>query len=468
MEVMMSLELAEIFKSKSYWNFLVERILSSFFWVLFIIVSLVTAILWVVSSLTDNLLCKILSILIVVFWIICCSLYKKYFIKKFKKWKIGILLAIDDKWEYEWYKMKNDLLYELNKNLDTEKFQIISVSNYWARKIQDNYKNKEKIEKYHSKIWWIYWIVWNTEKENDGWYKCFIKSNALVFHSDIPNIVQNELWMDFSALYLKDIEFDNSYYKSWIEFSATYNWIVAKYIIWVACLVSGAILDAWELHRWLEDELGNINKINKSNQKINEQYFKQISKKIKIIQYRELSYISFYYYQIWQKDMWCTWLNTWNKLSEKYWMIDAVLQNNLAIYEFLVNKNVSKSKKLLKKSGKSWNKWYRYSLVFLDLWNKNYKGARKNIKILMQKDCDDILTLNSVLKFIDEILVEYSDRFEFLYWEALIYYRHKNNIPLAFEKMESYIKNVWETRYWYEILEPNKLLSELKEIMQIE
>ena len=396
------------------------------------------------------------------------ALIKNFYLKKFKKWKIWILLAIDDKWEYEWYKIKRDLLNELNDSLDANKIEVITVSNYWARKIKKIYKDEKNIVKYHNRIWWMYWIIWKTEMEKNWWYKCYIKSEALVFHKIIPDIVHEELWNDFAQIYLEQIEFDEEYYKSWIEFSAIYNWIVAKYIIWVACLVSWAIMSAWELHKWLEDKLKNIEKINNSNQKINEQYFKQISQKIKIIQYRELAYITFYYYQQWQKDLWYKWLNIRSNLSEKYWVIDAVLQNNLAIYEFLVNKDIKKSRALIKKSGKSWNKWYRYSLVFLDLWNKNYKQAKINIKVLMKKDCNDSLTLNSVLKFIDEVLVEYNDRFEFLYWKALIYYRHKNNIPLAFENLEAYIKTVWKNKYWYETIEPYKLLSELKKTMQIE
>lgn len=463
----MWLEISEIFRSKSYWKFLIERIFSSYIWMISMIIIFSVTILWIISNFTDNLIWKNLAIIIIILLVLSYGLYKKYFISRFNRRKIGILLAIDDKWEFPWRKIKSDLLHELNKNLDTEKFQIISAPNHWAKKLQSNYKNKEKISKYHDKIWWIYRIVWSTEKENDWWYKCFIESNALVFHIEIPAIVQKELWMDFSRMYLKEIKFDDNYYKSWIKFSWKFNWIVAQYIIWVACLISWDPLNAWNLHKHLYDELRNISKVNDVNQKIDEWYFKLISEKIRIIQYNELWCITEYYYQWWNNNERIKWLLTRKSLSEQYWLSDAWLLNNRAIYEFIVNKDIKQSRKLIKEAWNLWHKWHRYSLVFLDLWDKNYKKAKDNMKRIIKKKHSNSIVVNSVIKFIDDVLITNENRFEFLYREALIYYKQEFNLPLAFQKLEKYISIVWNNNYEYELYNPKMLLKEIEKQMKI-
>ena len=87
---------------------------------------------------------------------------------------------------------------------------------------------------------------------------------------------------------------------------------------------------------------------------------------------------------------------------------------------------------------------------------------------IMKKWCNYVVVLESVLKFIDDILDEYEDRFEFLYREALIYYKQEFNLPLAFEKLEKYLSIVWDNKYWYELDEPKQLFKKIKEEMKID
>ncbi len=228
-----------------------------------------------------------------------------YFIFKFSrieknKNKIWIVIWIDDKDDYEWFKLKKDFIDSIEENLDKTKFKVIILSKKYLGKIYKSkwVVDKEFISKINKKIKWHYFIVWKAQKWKEGKLKCYLETNALVFHKDIPENIKNELSEDFSNLYSNHIYFEDDWYKSWIDFSGEYNSIIAKYIIWVSLLISNDPFWALKLHRWLNLDLDKIKKQKEVKSSFNESYIKKISEKIKIIQYRELHLISRYFYRI--------------------------------------------------------------------------------------------------------------------------------------------------------------------------
>ena len=160
----------------------------------------------------------------------------------------------------------------------------------------------------------------------------------------------------------------------------------------------------------------------------------------------------------------------WNKLSEFYGFSDANLLVQKWIYEFLINNNISESRKLIKKSSKlSWDKGSKYSLVFLDLYDKEYRRAKNRMKEILKKRQFryESRTVEQVIDFMDDVLDKYEDRYEFLYWQSLLYYHKIENIPMAYKKINNYIIKKWNNNFEFEIYNPFMLSKELERKMDV-
>lgn len=475
-------EFFKIFKNPKILLFL-KHISLTILWYLitvFLIISTVSYLVNLIWINFDIFWFKITHIFMLILLIIrtIYFLYKNNYIPKnelndlWEQTKIWIILALEDKYDFNWFALKYDFIESLKENLDKTKFKIIILPNKFLSKV---YKDKKTLDKdfileINKKVKWHYFIWWKVEKIKNWCLKCYLNTSAMVFHDIIPDAVQTELSMDFNNLYSKDIDFSNDWYKSWIDFSWEYNSIVAKYIIWVAFLISNNPFWAIDLHRNLHIELEKIKKDENVNSSFNEKYFKLISEKIKVIQYHELSLIVNYYYSKKDNENWIKYLNEWEKLANFYWFFNANLLVQKWIYEFLINNNICESRKLIKKSASlTSDKGYKYSLVFLDLYDEKFILAKKRIREILKKKQYkwETLTVKEVINFIDDILEKYSDRIELLYWQSLLYYHKLGNIPMAYEKIEKYIKNKWVKNLEFELDNPLLMKKELERKMWI-
>lgn len=466
----------EILKNPKLIKFLSNRLLYS--WIGFyiwcvIIFWIVYALNWFMNINTLKYKLLFLSAIIVLYLLVFVYLnylhYSKNSLDKQKKpKKFGIVIAIDDKDYFEWYNLKQDFIEELKWQLDNNVFKIIVLSNRLSKKI--NPKDKQltyQINK-NKRIKWHYWIYGKVEKVKDWKLKCFITTDACIFHAHIPDNVKTELSMDFTNIYPKDISFEDDRYKSWISFSWEYSAIVAKYIVWVACLISGVPLAAWNIHKHLHIQLNNVQKKDNVDALFDEKYVKLLAEKIKIIQYFELRLICNFFYQKKEIEKRKSWLWEWENLSKIYGLEDADLLNQKWIYEFLINKNIPLSKSFIKKSAKLWNKWYIYSLVFLRLRDRDYKVIKNNMKRIFKSDfTNEVIAVASTISFIDDILKEYPDRIDFLYWQALLYFYKLENFPVALWKIEKYINELWNQKMEYEIEDPRQVKIKIERKMKL-
>lgn len=476
-------EIFDIFKSPKILLFLKDRSIS-FLWFFMVVFFIVILVSFLNNSLGfEKLLIFWLKIkyIIILFLIL---LWSFYFLFKYRfliindcdnlwnQLKIWIIVAIDDKNDYEWFTLKYDFINSLNENLDNTKFKIIILPKVYLNEIykDKNNLNWDFIKKINKKIKWHYFIGWKVEKVKDWWLRCYLRTNAMVFHKNIPKNVQTELSTDFNNLYPRDISFEENWYKTWIDFSWEYSSIVARYMIGVAFLISNNPFWAIELHRKLHFELEKVKKNEKIKSTFNEKYVEHIWEKIKIIQFHELRLLVNFFYRKKDNINWINYLNEWSELSDFYNFIDWNLLAQQWIYEFLVNKDILKSRKLIKRSSCfTSDKTHKYSLIFLDLYDREYRLAKNRMKDILKKKQFRLekISVEEVIYFMDDVIIEFNDRFEFLYWQSLLYYKKLRNIPMAYEKIIRYIDNKWIKNFEYEIIDPNVIRRELEKIMKL-
>lgn len=398
------------------------------------------------------LICEIIRVIV--------RAIKRISVPKNIKNKIWIVIAIYDWWETTWFDIKTDFVDSVKKHLNHSLMNTILLPNHKCEDI-----NLKKIEKINKITKWHYWIFWKVQKAKDWKTKCFIETNGAIFHAEVDHTVKTELAQDFSNIYPKGIEFEDERYKSWMNFSWEYTSIIAKYIIGVAALISNDPFTARDIHKNLYEEMLQIEKKDNVEAKFNKEYYKIIQEKIKFIQNLELGFIcSFFYHQDRAEER-KTYLQERNKLCTKYNIQDWLLMNNLGIYEFLVNKNIPKAKEYIQKWAMLWVKVYRYSMVFLNIRNKEYKQAKKQMIKIFKKN--DSFNTRDVIKFTNNILSEYPERFEYIYRQALLYYRKEDNAPEAYSRLKDYLYKRGNKALDFEFIIAEKLLIILEKEMKL-
>lgn len=467
------LELYKELKDIRFYSYLLKLSLS-FVW--FFVISLIIVFctsnfvdyFWVNIEIYENWTLKKLAIVILFLIWLFYRLFKNFLLPRNDNNKIWIVIAINDWSNYEWFTLKYDFIRSLKENLDTTKFKIIEMPKRYFNRIAKTVKelNKENIMKYNEKIDGHYWICGKTEKRKDWVKKCYIETNSMVFHANIPTDLQTELLMDYNNLYPRSISFDEDWYKSWITFGWEHNAIVALYIIGVALLISNNPFWAWDLHKDLHLKLNSIPKKDNVETNFNETYIDLIAKKIRVIQYRELWLICNYYYVKKEYPKWSSSLNLWRQIANNYNFFSADLCNQEGIYEFLINKNIKKSRSFIKEAWKYGHKYHVYSLIFLDLYDRNYKSVNNRMKKIIKKNTSvmDIVSLKEIIQFIEDVLEIEPNRYEFLYRLSLLYYKKLGNEPMAYSTLMKYIK-CRNKKEVYEIIPVDKIKKELEKYM---
>jgi len=385
--------------------------------------------------------------------------------KKDKSWnlsKFWIVISIDDKWILEWYTLKQDFIWELNQSLSNS-YNLIILPSKYAEKVKK--MSKEEQIKLNNKIGGHYWIYWKVEKAKDGVYKCCIDVKSFVFHQEIPKDIQREFQKEFQDVSIPNLEFEDDYYRSWLLFSSSYTTWVAKYILGIAFLIWKDIVNAWIVHKDLHKDLENIKQNEeKLNQQNKQKNIKDLESKSRAVQYLETRVFTNIAYRTDNIELWKEFLAIWYDLVEFYKVPDCSLLNSQAIYEFLHNNDAKKARELIKKSFKLGNKWARYSLVFLDIWNRDYWLAKNNIEQILKTfkkgKNKEIVTVVDVISFIDKVL-EKKERNEFLYWQAILYHYKLNNFDMALEKINLFLEKENNNSFWFEIMPATKLKREI-------
>lgn len=469
------IELIDTFQNKNFVKYFFWH--ACFSWIWWIVALIIISIFSI--RLINFIEChKVYSCILPILRIIL-FLYKRYIhIPKSNKSKIWIIICIDFD-SYNWFNLLNKFIWDLKQNLD-ESFMIIELPKRFYTENFFNEVNEEnfgEIIKVSQKCNSHYWIFGKVEMEQDWEMKYFINMRWIVFHNPINTETKNELIHDFTNIFPSETMFPESYFRSWYKFLWKHSAIVAKYIIWVAQLVSGNPFSAWNIHKDLHLQLLSVKKEQNIESKFNDIYMQNLWQKLKSIQYHELNLITKYYY--YKKDWinWIKYLEIWNELANYYWFINADLYFQNAIFEVKVNHNYDKAKSLIKLSRNYWNKiWFLFSTVFLEIMRSNYSLVRNRISGILWKTINKQyeVTANEILWFFDDsenfTTANDEQKWAILYWKILLKYKILWDLPNSYTLLTKYIDdlnklNIKIKPYWTE--NPFKLLKEIETQMDI-
>lgn len=405
-------------------------------------------------------------IFIVLFWVTF-----KYFLpyRKNKTKKTGLVVAIFSE-NYDGVDMKNKFIKELKRqiidaNLD-KYFKIITLMNHHSEKI----KTIKDVDYIHNKVNGHIYFYGNIQKEFDGENdkKYFLNIDGYVKHLPIPIPVSSELSFDFRALLPREINFNEFFELRGCKATAKIIYLTAKYVVGVASFLSGNPFLAFEMHKNLDDELSEYEKVMndkklKNFTKLDFKKIRSIKNKIPIIISNETFFIAKINY-----------LN--NKKEEALKFNEISLRKNntnysawllKAIIDFKIKNDPQKALESVKKAKSHSNgklEW-RYSWAFLHFWNKNYEEAYKTCKkIEEQYYPNEEITLNEVESFNLEIL-ESQNIPQLYFWIGYLAYKKSSNLPKALEYFEKFIEKAETEKMNFLILKTNSFLIDIKRKM---
>lgn len=418
-----------------------------------------------VSDLVWWIVLSIAELAWILFWFYFRSKYPKV-----DKGKVGIVLAINTEKELDRTKVYRDFvehfkslmaqhsmsgifqLVELNEYQSTVASGLLAKhSEYLTQFRKDGHFDKKSRpqdwERVQNKIGGHFFIWGKIRKRLDKNSKYIFDIDGLVTHKRIDVNKHKLVTNDFIESWFKRIAFSEIFELKGFEVSAELVFLVVKYVIGVAALVSNDPILSLELHTGLKSELTQaISKFDKPPNNL-----LLIQKKLDALIAEENSLIATWYIRNNQPDQ-----------CDKYLLasFDAK-QDNYAGYILQALRcfqkgdikgsfsNVEKARKIAKN-----NQIWRYDLAFLQMWTKDYGASIRTYKKITDNDyAGEQITVDEIINFLTNLLKTNPEFKPAEYILGLLFYKKVNNLPFALEHFEKFKESIVnESEY-------NKLLS---------
>jgi len=296
----------------------------------------------------------------------------KFHIKKNKKNRIWIVVAIYAEKSEEEIKLKNDFINKLKEHIwwlpVWNIIDIITIKNHISEKISND---KKKVLWLHNRVKWHFYLHWTIRKRNIDSY--YLDLNWLVIHSPLADEnIRNILKEDFISSLPQSISFSESVEIEWFNITADSIFITIRYITGIASLLSWDPFYAMEMHKNLKIELDKFKITDWINiQKIE---IEKIKKKLPYLISDELLSISMIEFYVNHNPVLAKELLD-NALKTNAMNYDALVFQS--VFEFLVYQNIDKAIKSTNKAKEfaNWNWVRRYNQAFLYFRKKNYQKA---------------------------------------------------------------------------------------------
>ena len=321
-----------------------------------------------------------------------------YRIPKTKKNKIGFIVSIRGGNEQTKESIKQDFIDTLKDLLQRGKtgglFQFIELPEAISSSVTDRESaNRVRIKSRAHYI--IYGRV--RDKIVNGKEIYYFELDGEVAHRPIPIVRSEKLAVEFRELLPKAIQIpkENDLYS--FEFTSEWMVYVSRYIIAIAAACSGDLEHALKLFNELDDVL-----------KTRLTEFKPIAKiKDRVPNHIREIYLAYstYHYEKWRKDRTEADLT---KVKEHLDAIPSSARNNvsyytqMAIYEFVSNRNITTARDYLHKIKNKDAVWY-FNAGFLDAYEGRLNSAFRKYK--------KAIRLNLHAEIVNEIE-------EFMFWVA--------------------------------------------------
>lgn len=406
-------------------------------------------------------------VIMIIFWII--RRINKYHIKKNKKNRIWIVIAIYAEKSEEEIKLKNDFIKKLKEQIDKlpvwDLIDVLTVENHIAEKISNDKKN---IWRLHKKIRWHFYLYGSIKKRNINNY--YLDLDWLVAHSPlVDDNIRQVLKADFISALPKTISFSESVEMEGFNVTVDSVFITIKYITWIASLISWDPFYAMNMHKDLKNELDSY-KITEGID-IKKMEVDKIRRKLPYLIADELLSIAMINFYVNRDNV-----TAQNLLNESL-KINPMNYNALvfqSIFEFVANWDANKALKATQRARDyaNWNWWWRYNQAFLYFWMKNYKKA---ISICYRiKDTSFVgeeATIQQVEKFTLDLLGVSPNHHQLYFWLGYLNY-HKTNLYkiVNYPRALNYLEKFEEMSWVADVLLTNistAYLRDIKHIMKI-
>ncbi|OGY41076.1 MAG: hypothetical protein A2Y82_01565 [Candidatus Buchananbacteria bacterium RBG_13_36_9] len=421
--------------------------------------------LFLFFNLIDNFLLKFISnnndrLKIYLFITICWAvywLYFRYYLRKNKKNKIGLVIAIKVESRREESRLKNDFISKLRENVNKEEFgkliNIIVLKNHVAEKMQ----GKDAICKLHKKLKGHFYIWGSIKRRKDGANKYFLNLNGMVVHSPINIRASKALSNEFTGILPKEISFLEDLELRGFEFAADIVYLASRYVTGIAAFISGYTLIAYNFHNNLYGEFNKFRPLPENLQRIRN--------RIPILISNEALLLARYNYNN-------------NNIAEMENWINTALQSNVnnygvwllkAIYQFKIVNDPIGALDCLKKARKNahYTFEWRYSRAFLLFWLEKYTEALKDCNYLAKNNYqNESITTEEVENFTLEQLLTHKKP-QLYFWLGFINYRKRFNFPKSLKYFEEFERNANDLSFNILKQKSQVYLSQIKQKMKI-
>ena len=357
----------------------------------------------------------------------------------------GIVIALYGR-DFQARELRRKFICELQKNINDaslgDVFNIIPLKNHHAEKI----KTKTDICEINKKINGHFYLYGDIQKERDGdTYKYFINLDGYIVHWPIPIPTSQELTVDFRNVLPKEINFSELFGYRCIKLTSKIAYLATKYIVGVASFVSANPFLAYRLHKDLENEFHEYERIDaEMNGKgeistLDKKYLKKLRQKLQLIISNEALVIA-RVFQINQRIPECIeYLDiAQQKNANNYslWLLKAILAFSVENDPLSAIGYVKKAKRF---AGTT-HEW-RYSMAFLLFWNEKYEDAYKECqKIATHTYRGENTTVNEVENFNLDILGRRNDKPQLYFWIGYIVHKKRMDSVLAQQYFESFLR----------------------------
>ncbi|MFA6529109.1 MAG: hypothetical protein WCT46_06255 [Candidatus Gracilibacteria bacterium] len=422
-------------------------------------------------------------VIVEVFWLIFW-LWTRCKYPKVPKNKVGIILAIETEKDLERNKVYRDFVFYFRKLINeagfSDIFEIVDLNEYQSsvtsrllseqsqsliqfRKdgVFKNLVKRNKWESQQKKIGGHLYIWGEIRKRMDKESKYIFDIDGLIVHKPLKVGAHNIIAKDFIESWFKRIAFSDVFELTGFEISAELVFVISKYIIGLASLISGDPVLALKLHTVLRTEFEGINK--KYNP-VPPNLLKIRSKLDALIAEENILIANWYLRnnQITQADKY---------LADSF----LVKQDNYGAYIFSALRkfqnndldgclgDVMKAKKIAVN-----NQIWRYDYAFLLVWKGNYeRGLNQYQKITENTYPGEDVTVNEIYIF-QQGLWKNKKWIPALFILGFIMYKKLDNLPQSHQYFERFIEESSKVPEFARLVQVTQsYLSDIKKEMQL-
>jgi len=406
-----------------------------------------------------------------IYWVV-----KRKWIPRNVKNMVGLVLCIQTENDKQKKRLKNDLVQRINELIGKQNLtKIINIiflnekqseivnsaiqePNNIRGKIFNSSGKLTKFGKVQKRINGNFYVLGSIKERKDVENKYFLNLDGLVVHDRLEVNSQTSLKNEFQNIWARSIEFQEKVEFKGFLLSADLIFIAVQYIVGLAALYSGKAFIAVNLHKKVEQTLSRIknpppnltNVLRKLQELIPQEYF------VIAYAYNQLSKIEDaekYLKLLFKREP-----NNYNGLLLK------------SIIEFSHYNQPEKSLETnnhAKKYSNNDGTWM-YNQGFLLLFLTKFEEALKKYKRIAESTfVNEEVILNEVISFNKNMITNSPDYAQSYFILGFLYYKKRNNIPLAYQYFENYKRRAKDPKFNYLTKRVDSYLNELNQWMKL-